>query len=175
MSYFGTMHSPTEHLLNLWEARQRESDGGQAMAELTDTLRIMGRADAAGLLESEMAHWIWTHRLVSAFIFDISSPRSSVFYCVSKTIASILLYSRTDFMWLSTHIGYVFIKPSINSHRCLLYCASLFWLRFTVMMMTWRQCFVDMLHWMFRDMAMKYILAAYWLKRMRQAFIGCEP
>lgn len=58
MSYFGTMHSPTEHLLNLWEARQRESDGGQAMAELTDTLRIMGRADAAGLLESEMAHWI---------------------------------------------------------------------------------------------------------------------
>ena len=50
------MRSPTEHLLNLWEARHR--DHSQAVGELANTLRVMGRVDAASLLEKEMANWL---------------------------------------------------------------------------------------------------------------------
>lgn len=51
ISYFATMNSPTELLLNLWEARGQ----GHYNEEVSDLARIltsMGRRDAAVLLES---------------------------------------------------------------------------------------------------------------------------
>ena len=55
INYFATKPSPTEHILDLWEARHRERS---AVTDLMNTLRVMGRMDAAGLLEKEMGPWL---------------------------------------------------------------------------------------------------------------------
>ena len=48
INYFATKTSPTEHILDLWEARHRESS---AVTDLLNILRVMGRQDAAAVLE----------------------------------------------------------------------------------------------------------------------------
>jgi leucine-rich repeat transmembrane protein FLRT len=48
INYFATKTSPTEHILDLWEARHRESS---AVTDLLNILRVMGRQDAATVLE----------------------------------------------------------------------------------------------------------------------------
>ena len=48
INYFATKTSPTEHILNLWEARHGESS---AVTDLLNILRVMGRQDAATVLE----------------------------------------------------------------------------------------------------------------------------
>lgn len=48
INYFATKTSPTEHILDLWEARHREAS---AVTDLLNVLRVMGRQDAAGVVE----------------------------------------------------------------------------------------------------------------------------
>ncbi|XP_066586154.1 netrin receptor UNC5A-like [Prorops nasuta] len=55
VDYFATKPSPTEHILDLWEARHREAT---ALADLLNHLRLMGRVDAASILESRLGPWI---------------------------------------------------------------------------------------------------------------------
>jgi leucine-rich repeat transmembrane protein FLRT len=55
INYFATKASPTEHILDLWEARHRDAT---AVTDLLNILRVMGRSDAALLLEKEMGPWI---------------------------------------------------------------------------------------------------------------------
>ncbi|KAK2166829.1 hypothetical protein NP493_1301g00030 [Ridgeia piscesae] len=55
INYFATKTSPTEHILDLWEARHREES---AVTDLMNSLRVMGRMDAAGLMEKEMGPWL---------------------------------------------------------------------------------------------------------------------
>jgi leucine-rich repeat transmembrane protein FLRT len=55
INYFATKASPTEHILDLWEARHRDTT---AVTDLLNILRVMGRSDAASLLEKEMGPWI---------------------------------------------------------------------------------------------------------------------
>jgi len=50
VTFFTTQPSPTEAILNLWEARNREST---AVAGLVNTLRGMGRHDAAQILDMD--------------------------------------------------------------------------------------------------------------------------
>ena len=56
INYFATKSSPTEHILDLWEARHREES---AVNELMNSLRVMGRMDAAVLIEKELGVGSW--------------------------------------------------------------------------------------------------------------------
>ena len=52
MAYFASRPSPTEHILDLWEARHREDDEcSAAVTELVNSLRAMGRMDAAAVID----------------------------------------------------------------------------------------------------------------------------
>ncbi|XP_050391272.1 netrin receptor UNC5C isoform X2 [Patella vulgata] len=53
--FFATKPSPTEHILDLWEARHREET---AVTDLMNILRVMGRMDAAAVLEKDMGSWL---------------------------------------------------------------------------------------------------------------------
>ena len=55
INYFATKKSPTEHILDLWEARHREES---AITDLMNSLRVMGRMDAAAVLEKQFASWL---------------------------------------------------------------------------------------------------------------------
>ncbi|XP_033609322.1 netrin receptor UNC5B [Cryptotermes secundus] len=55
INYFATKASPTGHILDLWEARHRDPT---AVTDLLNILRVMGRSDAASLLEKELGPWI---------------------------------------------------------------------------------------------------------------------
>uniref|UniRef100_A0A1B6BY64 Netrin receptor UNC5 n=1 Tax=Clastoptera arizonana TaxID=38151 RepID=A0A1B6BY64_9HEMI len=55
INYFATKASPTEHILDLWEARHREPT---AVTDLVNILRVMGRNDAASLMEKELGPWL---------------------------------------------------------------------------------------------------------------------
>ncbi|GIY99126.1 netrin receptor UNC5C [Caerostris extrusa] len=55
INYFATKPSPTEHILDLWEARHRDSS---AITDLLNILRMMGREDAAMVLEKEAGSWL---------------------------------------------------------------------------------------------------------------------
>ena len=55
INYFATKPSPTEHILDLWEARHREEG---AITDLMNTLRVMGRMDAAGIIEKHIGSWL---------------------------------------------------------------------------------------------------------------------
>ncbi|CAK9832384.1 Netrin receptor UNC5C [Anthophora retusa] len=55
VDYFATKASPTEHILDLWEAKHQEAT---ALADLLNHLRLMGRVDAANVLESRLGPWI---------------------------------------------------------------------------------------------------------------------
>ena len=56
INYFATKTSPTEHILNLWEAIHREET---AVTDLMNILRVMGRMDAAAVLEKDIGSWLW--------------------------------------------------------------------------------------------------------------------
>lgn len=55
INYFATKPSPTEHILDLWEARHRD---GSALTDLLNILRMIGRDDAAVVLEKEAGSWL---------------------------------------------------------------------------------------------------------------------
>ncbi|KAJ8674560.1 hypothetical protein QAD02_005822 [Eretmocerus hayati] len=55
INYFATKASPTEHILDLWEARHREPT---AVTDLLNHLRVMGRTDAATVLEAQLGPWL---------------------------------------------------------------------------------------------------------------------
>ena len=55
INFFATKPSPTEHILDLWEARHREET---AITDLMNVLRVMGRMDAAAVLEKDMGSWL---------------------------------------------------------------------------------------------------------------------
>lgn len=55
VQYFATKPSPTEHILDLWEARHREES---AITDLMNIFRVMGRMDAAAVLEKDMGSWL---------------------------------------------------------------------------------------------------------------------
>lgn len=55
INYFATKRSPTEHILDLWEARHREDS---AITDLMNILRVMGRMDAAAVLEKDSGSWL---------------------------------------------------------------------------------------------------------------------
>ncbi|XP_063981809.1 netrin receptor UNC5C isoform X2 [Diachasmimorpha longicaudata] len=55
INYFATKASPTEHILDLWEARHREPS---AVNDLVNHLRVMGRTDAATILEAQLGAWL---------------------------------------------------------------------------------------------------------------------
>ncbi|XP_065201785.1 netrin receptor UNC5C isoform X2 [Planococcus citri] len=55
INYFATKPSPTDHILDIWEARHREPT---AITELLNIFRIMGRNDAATILEKELGPWL---------------------------------------------------------------------------------------------------------------------
>lgn len=52
---FAVKPSPTDQILDLWEARHREPT---AVTDLLNVLRLMGRTDAASLLERELGPWL---------------------------------------------------------------------------------------------------------------------
>ena len=55
INYFATKASPTDHILDLWEARHREES---AITDLMNILRVMGRMDAAAVLEKDIGSWL---------------------------------------------------------------------------------------------------------------------
>ncbi|XP_013412210.1 netrin receptor UNC5C-like isoform X2 [Lingula anatina] len=55
INFFASKPSPTEHILDLWEARHREET---ALTDLMNTLRVMDRFDAAAVLEKELGPWL---------------------------------------------------------------------------------------------------------------------
>jgi len=55
INFFATRPSPTEQILDLWEARHREDS---ALTDLMNSLRVMGRMDAAGLIEKDIGSWL---------------------------------------------------------------------------------------------------------------------
>lgn len=55
INYFATKSSPTEHILDLWEARHRRPS---ALTDLLNHLRAMGRTDAATILEAQLGAWL---------------------------------------------------------------------------------------------------------------------
>ncbi|XP_035824121.1 netrin receptor UNC5B-b [Aplysia californica] len=55
INFFATKSSPTEHILDLWEARHREDT---AVTDLMNILRVMGRMDAAAVLEKDNGSWL---------------------------------------------------------------------------------------------------------------------
>ncbi|WAQ96586.1 UN5BB-like protein [Mya arenaria] len=55
INYFATKSSPTEHILDLWEAVHREDT---AVTDLMNILRVMGRLDAAAVLEKDIGSWL---------------------------------------------------------------------------------------------------------------------
>ncbi|CAL4105766.1 unnamed protein product [Meganyctiphanes norvegica] len=55
LNYFACKESPTEHILDLWEARHREPT---ALTDFLNVLRVMGRPDAAHILETHAGSWI---------------------------------------------------------------------------------------------------------------------
>ncbi|XP_029652297.2 netrin receptor UNC5C [Octopus sinensis] len=55
INYFATKQSPTEHILDLWEARHREDT---AVTDLMNILRTMRRMDAAAVLENDSGAWL---------------------------------------------------------------------------------------------------------------------
>ncbi|KAL8577212.1 hypothetical protein ACOMHN_041267 [Nucella lapillus] len=55
INYFATKASPTDHILDLWEARHREES---AVTDLMNILRVMGRMDAAAVLEKDIGSWL---------------------------------------------------------------------------------------------------------------------
>ncbi|CAD5122253.1 unnamed protein product [Dimorphilus gyrociliatus] len=54
-TYFTNKISPTEQILQLWEARQTDTN---SVGELMNCLRVMGRTDAAALIEKEAGAWL---------------------------------------------------------------------------------------------------------------------
>ena len=50
INYFATKKSPAESILDLWKARHPEQS---SLSELLSILHIMGRADAAIIVEAE--------------------------------------------------------------------------------------------------------------------------
>ncbi|KAG8177513.1 hypothetical protein JTE90_026859 [Oedothorax gibbosus] len=54
INYFATKSSPTDHILDLWEAREQESN---SLVNLLTILRVMGRGDAAQAVEKGSS-WI---------------------------------------------------------------------------------------------------------------------
>lgn len=63
VQYFATKSSPTEHILNLWEARHREES---AVTDLMNIFRVMGRMDAAAVMEKDIGAWLWSHWLLTS-------------------------------------------------------------------------------------------------------------
>lgn len=55
INYFATKSSPTEHILDLWEAIHREET---AVTDLMNILRVMGRLDAAAVIEKDIGSWL---------------------------------------------------------------------------------------------------------------------
>ncbi|KAB7499242.1 Netrin receptor UNC5B, partial [Armadillidium nasatum] len=55
VNFFASKGSPTEQILDLWEARHREST---ALIDLLNVLRVMGRPDAAHVLDNHSGSWI---------------------------------------------------------------------------------------------------------------------
>uniref|UniRef100_A0A1B6EE00 Netrin receptor UNC5 n=2 Tax=Clastoptera arizonana TaxID=38151 RepID=A0A1B6EE00_9HEMI len=55
INYFATKASPTDHILDLWEARHREPT---SVTDLVNVLRLMGRNDVTALMEAELGPWL---------------------------------------------------------------------------------------------------------------------
>ncbi|CAM1331978.1 UNC5C (predicted) [Pycnogonum litorale] len=55
LNYFAVKKSPTDTILDLWEASRREPS---ALTNLANTLRIMGRTDAVSIIEKEIGPWL---------------------------------------------------------------------------------------------------------------------
>ena len=68
INYFATKSSPTEHILDLWEAKHHEPT---AVTDLLNHLRVMGRTDAATILEAQLGPWLWTN-VISSPSRDVS-------------------------------------------------------------------------------------------------------
>ncbi|NP_001161598.1 netrin receptor unc5-like protein precursor [Saccoglossus kowalevskii] len=55
INFFATKPSPTEHILDLWEARCR---GERALSDLLRIFKEMGRNDVVDLIEKDVGSWI---------------------------------------------------------------------------------------------------------------------
>ncbi|XP_067139903.1 netrin receptor UNC5C-like isoform X2 [Centruroides vittatus] len=55
INFFATKPSPTEHILDLWEVRHRDPS---ALTDFLNLLRLMGRSDAALVVEKEIGPWL---------------------------------------------------------------------------------------------------------------------
>jgi netrin receptor unc-5 len=56
INYFATKISPTDCILDLWEARHRDQS---AIVDLINSLQVMGRTDAAAIIETELGLTAW--------------------------------------------------------------------------------------------------------------------
>jgi len=56
INYFATKVSPTDCILDLWEARHRDQS---AVVDLMNSLQAMGRTDAAAIIENELGLTSW--------------------------------------------------------------------------------------------------------------------
>lgn len=55
INYFAIKPSPTDQILDLWEARHREEG---ALLELAHALQEMGRNDALSVVEKQLGAWL---------------------------------------------------------------------------------------------------------------------
>lgn len=82
IAYFATKNSPTENILDLWEARHREDT---AVTDLMNILRVMGRMDAAAVLERDNGNgsWLWLDTCLTSWS-DVHNTVGPESLCISK-------------------------------------------------------------------------------------------
>ena len=56
--YFQTRSSPTECILTLWEVQQHNHTQVNPIVDLLNLLRVIGRQDAAQMVEKDFGPWI---------------------------------------------------------------------------------------------------------------------
>lgn len=133
INYFAVKPSPTDQILDLWEARHRQPT---SVTDLLNVLRLMGRTDAASLLERELGPWLWA---ASGAAAGYARPRPPT--PTPPPPPPFAVPTTHIFLWISTPRDLVFFWIII-----LCYCESFFLQNFTctfIRVFVWSLYFSD--------------------------------